>query len=109
MISGIQALEALRAVVSGREDYVHQDGCVYKYEDGTPSCIVGHVLARWDMLDRVDGEGNKTKFSALIGRSGWRGIFSLQAVMALEVAQSLQDTGVSWGKAVECAAREVTE
>lgn len=117
-----RALETLREVVAGREDYVYpySNGetnydCKYFedvievahggfYEDfeypdhpdrGAPSCIVGHVLHRWGVtLNDVEG----------MNSDGVHGIGLLfadaKAEQLLMRAQTLQDLGDTWGDAL---------
>jgi hypothetical protein len=94
----------LEAIVRGREDYVYRRDhatCVYREKDGSPSCIVGHVLARHSLLDEaVEGEIFGT------GQPASRH-FTYEAIGVLCAAQSVQDNGVddynSWGDALHVA------
>jgi hypothetical protein len=99
-------LEHLRAVVAEHgAGYVYPEAtCDYLY-DGAPSCIVGHVLARLDMLDQGVVEDNDS--------AAWLGGFTESALAALTVAQEIQDgcyhrdTGrvvrATWGEALAAA------
>jgi hypothetical protein len=127
------AIEALRQVVAGREDYVYpgaafgecfnfqsiQETPYYSGvpgpreartpEDLKPSCVVGHVLDLWG-LDRkywfaVEG-GIGTSCGEL--RDIWRehgDVFRIdgEAETVLNCAQVAQDRGRTWGEALASA------
>jgi hypothetical protein len=79
--------------------------CVYfNPEDGAPSCIVGHVLAYKGLsLDSlVQGDINLNTYAAvgtLIDLDVIKVDSETQAL--LEIAQSEQDSGMPWGRAVK--------
>lgn len=115
--SAEQVLEALEAVVKGREGYVDPragspEACQYLV-DGEPSCIVGSVLAHLgvdvDVLHRMDCTGNPM-FSA----DGYEMLEASDITMdrlafgMLSRAQSRQDRSMPWAHALE-GAREVHE
>lgn len=109
----IAKLEAI--VAKYGEDYVYQlptyedesgelESCMYSNQDGTPSCIVGHVLKEvspkyfksvhereWEQLDS----------NAVYNLSGIYQYFEERAVNLLSNVQFDQDDGVTWGEAVE--------
>lgn len=110
-----QVMEALEAVVKGREDYVDPRAgsilaCQYQI-DMVPSCIVGSVLAHLgvspDVLHQMDCTGNPM-FNAdgyeLLEASGIT--MDRLAFGMLSRAQSRQDRSDTWGDALE-GAREV--
>lgn len=106
-----QVLDTLAKVVAGKEDYVYRldqrdkDGnvqCNYAEDDGSPSCIVGHVAAALDpdlFSDLAEGEQGGNSFSVLSASHYFRSHFEGRALMALQAAQSAQDGGRSWGTA----------
>lgn len=109
------ALDRLRRVVKGREDYVYErigsvggvgGMCAYFTPDGKPSCIVGHALAIEGLtLDEVGGENTasvETLDEHLQATGRWWGL-TPGAVEVLAVAQQSQDTGETWGEALRCA------
>ena len=120
------AIEALRAVVAGREDHVYPGarfgtcfnfavgkdgrGCPTREidesdtlfdEDGTfqPSCVVGHVLARWglpkDLWGTVEGGIESTRFNLRNSSSPF--VIDDNAALVLRAAQVSQDSGKTWG------------
>lgn len=103
-------------------------GCVYAWE-GKPDCIVGHVLTRIDAIDPVvcspvdPGNGNyptvpswevaelnlEMQINALweqLAVLGFR--FDPDAQGLLETIQDEQDSGVTWGAALDVAMRWVS-
>ena len=125
--TGKDAIEALRQVVAGREDYVYPGAnanecfnfsgglndagypsnpafaCI---DDLRPSCIVGHVLALWG-LDRehwpfVEG-GMQTTQEALdyLARENHEvPQVDPGAYAVLYLAQMAQDQGATWGQSL---------
>ena len=86
------------------EDYIYPDPvCSYLDDEDHPSCIVGHVLARLDLLDLQVVQDNGEA-----GELAETGLFTAPAVRALRVAQCAQDgvtarTRETWGKALRKA------
>ncbi len=70
--------------------------CVYVV-DGKPSCIVGQVLAKHNLLDTQVAEINSN--ASQLRYEG----FTAEAARVLAVAQSVQDQGGTWGMAVTAA------
>lgn len=126
-ITRIAVVETLNALVEEfGADYMYEQPaesgglCVNTNIDGTPSCIVGHVIGRLspDDLARLhakewsedwDREGDEATLYA-----GEWAVNALQdvvptltiqpdALAVLKVVQGLQDTGSPWGVAVEKA------
>lgn len=107
-----QVLDTLAQVVSGKEDYVYrldqrdQHGsveCNYAEDDGSPSCIVGHVAAALDphlFRDLAEGEREGDSFSVMSASHYFRSHFEDRALETLQAAQSAQDEGLSWGTAL---------
>lgn len=106
MITLDVARERVKATIAGREDYVYPrsraaggDGkCVYFEADGTPSCLIGQAFA--DELRKADPDFdyNTEGVAALPD-----GLFDLPAVHYLSRVQDKQDTGWTWGNAVQDA------
>lgn len=105
--------DAIHKVVEEKgEDYIYPGWgatCVYANKDGSPSCLVGHVIAALSPEDfervveyenyeiGVEGGGDtdiKSVVSALdLG-------ISERATQALREAQNAQDMGNKWGTAL---------
>lgn len=112
VVSNDKIVQDFAAVVEGNEEYLYEAPligdrrvCAYFDEEGAPSCIVGHVLARngltLDMIKEYDPDGSFNKYPVdwLISR-GLVACSSL-AAWALADAQRMQDVGVSWGAVLE--------
>lgn len=109
-IGADEALAALEAVVAeGGEDYVYPDEekdhdgmCRYVRKDGTPSCIVGHVVT---LLDPELLPLLATKEGAAALSLGFpdKLHFTNQAAQVLDAAQQEQDNGKTWGEALAYA------
>lgn len=101
------AIEALRAIVAGREDFVYQPhpgGCAYSIK-GQPDCLVGHVLARWSLLYLVaDQQTKPIRTVANVYQRLDRG-----AVEVLDAAQVQQDVAAPWGVALAVAEKKYEE
>ena len=104
------------------QDHVYEEyngNCMYAEEDGSPSCIVGHVMHRMTPdyynevveAERIYGAAGVTE----IGHAGMCGyaeddeaiprtadmVFSPEALVLLARAQIMQDTGNPWGISVD--------
>jgi hypothetical protein len=117
-----EAVELLQEAVAKKgEDYVYEpplvqtpyieEGsqvalCVYFDDEGSPSCIVGHALAKKgvtrEALDNVDSELNRN--------AGPYGLESAEVISApvgvidlLSLVQDYQDQGTPWGEALRIA------
>lgn len=118
--------EALHKIVAEKgADYVYPGArgtCMYSERDGSPSCIVGHVVAvlepeAFEKIVEIEAaEGESTDARALLG--GW-GVdydwetgdyrmktpalveYDNEVSNALELAQRAQDGGLTWGEAQE--------
>lgn len=102
------------------EDYVYPragrgstgDGCRYFENDGSPSCIVGHLLAKrgvtYDALLTLKFGAEMNESTSASGLVGAR-VIDLDPSQAdllrefLVDVQALQDMGVAWGKAFSVA------
>jgi hypothetical protein len=88
------------------QDYVYQECgemCVY-IKGGKPSCLIGHVLVRLGvdvgfLTDRNSSRISSHKFSSWGGDLPWTGL----ATRVMQAAQSIQDTGGTWGRALAAA------
>lgn len=113
-------LNATRAVVAEKgEDYVYSNSvaeggngsCVYANEDGTPSCLVGHVIHRLDpevfkRLAKDEAESGSQVALDLIP-AGYipEGFWEESAEHAMQEVQIHQDIGRTWGEALKTAER----
>jgi len=107
-IDGDQAVNLLKQVVEGKEDFIYtspaiDDGiCLYIYED-EPSCGIGKALAlagvSIDSLKEMDGIGWATSIRALSERGTEKYGFTLtvDAELVFSRFQRSQDSGTSWG------------
>ncbi len=85
------------------------EGCVY-FEDGEPSCIVGHVLDRLGVTEDSfqDQTSNEFDVYQMVRTEPNLPIeFSPDALRFLREAQMMQDEGSPWGVAVSHAAKSV--
>lgn len=106
-----QVLDTLAKVVAGKEDFVYRLDqrneygnvqCNYAEDDGSPSCIVGHVAATLDpdlFRDLVEEERDGGSFGVMNASHYFRSHFERRALAALRAAQNAQDDGLSWGTA----------
>ena len=109
-ITATTALNLLEEVVREKGgDYVYPnlDRCIYFDDEGAPSCIVGHVLAKLgaiegDLKSKI-GPGIKVN-EALLTSLIIDGIeLEEDAMNLLRAAQRKQDEGSTWGAAVSKA------
>lgn len=109
------ALRLLEQVISGKEDFVYKadqraEGntpvCLY-VEDGAPSCLVGQVLARAgvsvDVLSSIDSANSGQSESIDEAYLGDDVKIDDDARFVLSKAQVWQDSGFTWGRALEHA------
>jgi hypothetical protein len=120
-------METLRDIVQGKEDYVYNftvsgwSECAYSNADGTPSCIVGHVMRRLTPVFyrgvaelEYEEEGgafiNSTSaqylFSEMSTEAGdfyslTKPVIDNRTIRVLTRAQDMQDAGKTWGQALE--------
>lgn len=117
-----EVMAALRKAVELKgSDYVYPKSekvegvCQYATSEGTPSCIVGHVVhildpKAFEQLSHVEGVQGTDSASSL----AWRpfddgmaylpeGFWSGRAGDFLQDAQTLQDGGGTWGDALAVA------
>lgn len=112
-----QVVEALdRAVAAKGVDYVYKnveaDGhsgptCVYALKDGSPSCIVGHVLAdiapdEFKRIAKWEREAGDTGIVTYLEDVA-TALFAPDQAEALTRAQTAQDDGNHWGFARDVA------
>lgn len=111
-----QTIELLqRAVAEKGDSYVYEKElglfpCRYFNNQGTPSCIVGHVFDYVGLLTVIDDSRNYSQVNGTIGGSGQRVMpepiaeaFSDASFVALQAAQDAQDDGKTWGEALIAA------
>lgn len=83
-------------------------GCRYEYQ-GAPSCLVGHVLYRagWpvEVLKFLDESGSSARELWCIDVPEGIDIVTQKAAEVLELAQTYQDSGDTWGFAVQRAVK----
>lgn len=66
-----------------------------------PMCIIGQALSKMDLLDKV---GRYDAWSSVVQNFKKVGIvFTDEAIRAMHVAQSMQDSGASWGFSIRAA------
>lgn len=107
-----QVLQAAREVVEEKgEDYVYEyPDCKYAV-NGTPACIVGHVVNRLDpavfefLATKEETESTGSEIVTSLTSRGWldRNFWSHDAQVAMSVAQSCQDVGETWSAALAAA------
>lgn len=102
-INAKRASMLLGMVIGGKENYNYRlnDGkCAYFNGDGSPSCVVGHVLAKVGLSINPMNSGNTARFHLLnLAKEN----FTPKAIRLLRIAQKNQDTGSTWGQAAELA------
>lgn len=108
IIESTEALEMLRTVVKGREDFIYpldwkrkfsrSESCVY-FTGDVPRCIVGNALHKWGFGVKEEGE----RAGALNGFVDGDVKFTNRALDILETAQHRQDCGHTWGDALDAA------
>lgn len=78
----------------GRWEYVYSSasGYVYRDERGAPSCLIGHVLCRWGVLDQAE-EGMALGTLRALGASR-------EVAEAADRIQKRQDGLATWGEAL---------
>lgn len=117
-------METLRAVVAERPDRVYEEpvlapspmtSCYYVHGTGadrTPGCLVGHVFNRLgvslDALQKYEGDSAEDVAAHVLEITGHPDdVAEVRSV--LDEAQSRQDMGDTWGRALEIATRNVGE
>lgn len=114
ILTGQTALAILRKVVFEKgADYVypHRGMECVNFENGQPSCIVGHVFAELGITyeqavrDGFSGSSDVLESVTLMEQSpdqyDWE--FDNQAVRVLSWAQAGQGSGRTWGEALQVA------
>lgn len=121
---------AKRAIAEKGEDYVYSRTSLlfcnnFNEEDGSPSCIVGHILSykgmAWGALrnrqDAHNEQAGNGVFQAIYNSAGVSTLVN-DEVIALDSSktedflselQNLQDNGAPWGKALNAALAEVED
>lgn len=93
-----------------RGDLRESDSCVYGDQQGTPSCLVGQLLAeilpeKYRNINQDEWRGY-SPYSPSIGtllQGELEGIFETDAERILIHAQDNQDSGMSWGESLDAA------
>lgn len=119
-LTGQGALGLLRLAVFEKGDkYVYPlalqgPGDCQNFENGQPSCIVGHVFEKlgvtYDLAlaAGIDGSVGAAGSIARLKSHGWTDwTFSLEATCVLISAQSWQDRGSTWGEALAAAEKSL--
>ena len=112
-------LAELREIIRGREDYVYENpdflgSCVNFDREGNPSCLVGHWLAMHGVTATFFRD-NMIPSTATVSDlfCGNAHVMPIQvdepARILLIMAQERQDSGSTWGNAVEFSSRDVVE
>ena len=111
-------LNAAREVVAERgEDYVYSNSlneggsgkCVYANEDGTPSCLVGHVIHRLDpnvfknLAEKEFADDTTAAELLTVEEYVPTDFWEMEAEAAMNTAQAYQDDGLPWGTALKAA------
>lgn len=122
-VAAADVLGTLRAVVAERPEYVYEApedarvddslSCYYVHrsEDGTqvPGCLIGHVLNRLGVplhvLRGYEGSDARRVVDRTVSFTGDPDE-GLDVRMALQIAQSAQDGGDSWGESLAQALGE---
>lgn len=112
LIVAERVIKDLEEIVKGREDYIYEragNSCFYFNDDNTPSCLVGHYLAKLGLDPEVlQGVMNTEEIVSqrIIERLMNAGIeFTPNAIRVLDRAQLHQDCGGTWGSALMEAKR----
>lgn len=104
-------IDTLRSIVEEYgQDYVYPaaktgDVCTYANSDGTPSCIVGHFISRIDpegfkkVANMEASEGESFSPDAALKYAGI--LYDTESDYALSEAQDAQDSGQTWGDALQ--------
>lgn len=109
-----QAILDFVDIIKGKEDFVYEiwpesESCVYFYENA-PSCIVGHLLDKYDVQISSEHELNvfeigNPKFLEYLSDKGFD--IDQRALDLLKVIQDFQDEGIAWQEAFHRALRQV--
>lgn len=97
---------AIRQLAAERPHHIDPNGqaganCQY-YEDGQPSCIVGHAIDRL-YPGRFDQRWDESPTPAGLVLAELDDSISPEDMHWVDIIQELQDDGASWGEAVEYA------
>mgnify|MGYP003441213565 CR=1 FL=1 len=106
-------LNATRKIVEEKGgDYRYDPeghGCLYA-ADGTPSCLVGHVINALDpeaftILAGMEADRSMSMPAVELRDGDWlaEDFWSDDAEVAMQAAQDAQDSGLTWGQAVYAA------
>lgn len=106
------AKELLEQLARENPDYIYREdpkaqesmhraacfgNCLYKHWDGSPGCIIGHLISRF--LGHTEFE--VVEFNSPANTLRANGItYEVETVALLSVAQRAQDEGKTWSEAV---------
>lgn len=100
-------IDSLYEIVAENPDYVYDDRdaegfCRYFNDEGEPSCVVGHVLARNGIVAEQVAPIKYSGAAAVIRET--TGVLpSLSGSTLFYEMQAWQDAGTPWGEALEKA------
>jgi len=138
MYTSLDVLQVLDLMVEKKgPDYVYPreavGGCMYRWTQddvdkakefgltdlvaGQPACLVGAVLAELNLLDRLvpenehdpDEEVEYYENNSGVQELDTADLLTPRAVTVLEAAQTVQDTGLTWGTAATVAHQKYDE
>lgn len=100
----------------GEMKSVPSDSCLYvDPNDGTPSCIVGHAIHTLDPeafqhLAEAERENPDTQVALRLIEEGFlpEGFWVEEAARIAQVAQTAQDSRLTWGEALQIARVELS-
>lgn len=111
VVTKSEVFELLERAVAEKGPLHENPVCVlFDREDGTPCCIVGHVLSYLG-VSRVEGKhvytfAGSTQAADL--RERWDLILTEDATEVLQIVQNEADSMRSWGEALETAKEEAS-
>ena len=101
MLEDQKIVDAIREVASSAPEYVYKipDSttlyCLYFDHDGNPSCLIGQALAKCGLTEDDVTEGSAA--FDILTKNG----FGDDVARAAASAQEKQDSGETWGSALE--------
>lgn len=106
-------IDSLYEIVAENPDYVYGDQdaegfCCYFDDEGEPSCLVGHVLAR-NGITAEQVEPVKVSCAPAVIREIAEIQLSLEAKILFDSVQCWQDMWEPWARALKLAEDEVKE
>lgn len=107
---GKRLIASVRKFAAERPDYIYKNadnnypwkvGCVYFTKDGNPSCLIGHALADFGLLNGQPDICGTSSINNVVKQYGWE-IDSRELEWLVDV-QMFQDSLKTWGQAVALA------